>query len=208
MTRNIRNIVFDLGGVLIDWNPRYLYNKVFDQDMEKTEWFLNKVCTPNWNEQQDAGRSLAEGTRLLTEQFPQYGEWIGMYYDRWSEMFSGSIEGSVEILKTLKRKGQHNLYALTNWSAETFPWARQQYEFLQDFEGIVVSGEEKTKKPQEEIYHILIQRYQLDPHGSIFIDDNLENVEAARRIGLKGIHFQGALELKKQLKAFGIYTDL
>ena len=199
----INTIIFDLGGVLIDWNPRYLYQKIFSTE-EEIKWFLENVCTPEWNEKQDAGRSFEEATEELVLRFPDHETAIRAWYGRWQETINGPIHDTVEILKTIKDSNQYRLYALTNWSAETFPWALNNFHFLHWFEGIVVSGVEKTRKPFPEFYHILLNRYQVDPVCSLFIDDNLHNINAAKELGINGIHFLNAGKLREELKVKGI----
>ena len=136
----IKNIVFDLGGVLVDWNPDYVYRKVFQNDENKMKWFYQNICTSDWNEEQDGGRALAEGTELLVKKFPEHEENIRAYYTRWEEMLGGPIEGTVEVLRKLRQNTELKLYALTNWSHETFPIALNKYEFLHWFDGRLVSG--------------------------------------------------------------------
>jgi 2-haloacid dehalogenase len=201
----INTIIFDLGGVLTAWNPVYLYRNIFPDEQEMKA-FLENVCTFDWNEQQDAGRSLQEATDLLLAEYPHYSRQIQAYYSRWEEMLGGPIAGSVEILATLKRQG-YRLYALTNWSSETFPIARQRHEFLSWFEGIVVSGEEKTRKPFPRMYQILLDRYQVNPAQALFIDDNARNVEGAKSCGLHGIHFHSPEQLREELAAYGIIRN-
>ena len=196
-------IIFDLGGVLIDWNPRYLYKKIFKTEQEIT-WFLENICTPEWNEQQDAGRSFEDATSELLAKFPDHAHAIRAWYDRWQETIQGPIHETVEILKVIKDSKRYRLYALTNWSAETFPWALQNFEFLHWFEGIVVSGVEKTRKPFPDFYQILFERYNINPEKAIFIDDNLKNIEAARALKIDGIHFLGAGHLKGELERRGL----
>lgn len=203
----IEAIIFDLGGVLIDWNPKYLYREVFDGDEKKVNWFLSTICTSKWNVEHDAGRPLHAGTELLVTQYPEYEAWIRIYYDRWSEMLGGPISGTVALLDRLKKKKEHRLYALTNWSAETFPIALKRFEFLEQFEGIVVSGEEMTRKPFTKIYEILLERYKISPDSAIFIDDNDENVKSAINLGIKGIRFENANQLQSELSLYGVYTD-
>ncbi len=193
-------IIFDLGGVLIDWNPRYLYRKIFKTEEEIT-WFLENVCTPQWNEKQDAGRSFEEGTTELIQKHPDFEVPIRAWYDRWQETVGGPIHETVEILRVIRDKPDYRLYALTNWSAETFPWARTQYDFLAWFEGIVVSGEERTMKPRREFYEILLDRYRVNPASALFIDDNLTNVEGARAVGIDAIHFREPAQLRQVLEA-------
>ena len=204
MKINITTIIFDLGGVLIDWNPEYVYRDVFDRDQDKVDWFLNTICTPYWNVQQDAGRTLKEGTDVLVNQYPQYEEWIRIFYDRWEEMLAGPIPPTLDLLNKLKEEDKYRLLALTNWSSETFPIAMEKYEFLKLFEGIVVSGDEKTAKPFPKIYEIIIERYQLSPENCVFIDDNLDNVKAARKIGIYGVHYRTPLQLKEDLSKLKI----
>ena len=143
--KRVNTIIFDLGGVLIDWNPKYAYRDVFNRDEEKTDWFLNTICTHEWNEGHDEGRPIEEGNKLLIAQYPEYGKLIRTYYERWHEMLGGPVNEGVEILKKIKAANNYKLYALTNWSAETFPIARERFDFLQLFDDIVVSGEERVK---------------------------------------------------------------
>ena len=199
----INTIIFDLGGVLIDWNPRYVYRTIFDSE-EKIDWFFETVCTSDWNEMQDEGRSLSEATEELVKQHPEYEKEIRAFYGRWEEMLGGPIEGTVEIFKQLKASGKYKFYALTNWSAETFPIALQRYDFLQWFDGIVMSGEEKSRKPYEKFYQLLLDRYKVDPAKAVFIDDNLRNVKAAEAMGIKSVHFLSAEMLEEQLLQVGV----
>lgn len=191
-------IVFDLGGVLVDWNPEYVFRTVIP-DAEKRQFFFENICTHDWNIEQDAGRTLEAGTQLLVDQWPEWETEIRAFYGRWEEMLGGPIQPTVELLRELKADGRYRLLALTNWSAETFPKALELYDFLHWFEGIVVSGEEMTRKPFPEIYNILIERYALTPHKAVFIDDNLANVTAAQEAGLQGIHFKDAAQLRQAL---------
>lgn len=200
----IKNVIFDLGGVLIDWNPEYVFLDVFDGDRKKMQWFFDEICTFDWNENQDAGYSLAQATADRISLFPQHEQWIRMFYGRWEEMLGGPIAGSVEILKKLVDHPYYKVIALTNWSAETFPVALKRYDFLHWFEGIVVSGTEKTRKPFADIYQITLDRYQLDPVKSLFIDDNKRNVKAAQQLGIQTIHFQNPNHLKISLETLGI----
>ena len=202
----IDTIIFDLGGVLIDWNPRHLYRKIFKTE-EEIEWFLENICTNEWNEKQDAGRSFEEATKELAGKFPEHKEHILAWYGRWQETINGPIHETVEILKEIKDTGKYKLYALTNWSAETFPWALENFEFLHWFDGIVVSGIEKTRKPFPEFYHKLFDRYHIEPSRAIFIDDNLNNVDGADRLGLSTIHFQSPAQLREALKKRKITND-
>jgi 2-haloacid dehalogenase len=200
---HFNTIVFDLGGVLVDWNPDYVYKTVFEKE-EEMKWFYQHVCTPDWNEEQDAGRSLHEATEKLVKQFPDHEKNIRAYYDRWEEMLRGPIVETVEILRHLRYNTTYRLYALTNWSHETFPIALQRYDFLHWFEGKIVSGEERTRKPFKEIYQLLIDRYQINPATAIYIDDNMRNLGPASELGFHTIHFQSPQQLKEQLQQLGI----
>jgi 2-haloacid dehalogenase len=199
----ITTIVFDLGGVLIDWNPRYLYKQLFTDEQEM-EAFLSTVTTPDWNEEQDAGRTIAEGTALLVAKHPEHRELIEHFYGRWPEMLGGAIQGTVDILTELRDSGRYRLYALTNWSEETFPIALEQFEFLHWFEGIVVSGTEKSRKPFADFYHTLLTRYQIEPGQAVFIDDNERNIHAAQAVGLQTVHFQSPEQLRAELAALQV----
>lgn len=199
MKDGIDTIIFDLGGVLVDWNPEYVYRDVFNGDQDKVNWFLNNICTSDWNVQQDAGRSLQEGTELLVKQYPEYEKWIRIYYDRWEDMLGGAVLETEALLNKLKADNKYRLIALTNWSAETFQIALKRFGFLKLFEGIVVSGDEKTRKPYPEIYEILIDRYKLIPKNCVFIDDNIDNIKAAEKFGIHGIHYNTPSQLKEEL---------
>ncbi|PHN02969.1 HAD family hydrolase [Flavilitoribacter nigricans] len=199
----IDTVIFDLGAVLIDWNPEYLYRKIFDRE-EDIQHFLNHVCTPSWNAQQDAGRTWAEATELLTGRHPEYTTEIRAFRERWTEMLNGPIAGTVEILQELEEQGRHRLLALTNWSAETWPYAWERYDFLQIFEGILVSGAENLKKPDPKIYQLLVDRYGIEPDKAVFIDDSMPNITAAREFGIHAIHFTDPAALRATLEQAGI----
>lgn len=202
----INTIIFDLGNVLINWEPKLLYNKIFNSE-EQTNHFLENICTLDWNEEQDAGRTIKEGTAALVKQYPEHRENITAYYDRWEEMLNGPVEGTAEIFKKLKESGRYKIYALTNWSAELFPIAQREFEFLTWFDGIVMSGDEGIRKPEAAFFQILFDRYQVKPEDAVFIDDNLRNIEAAKKLGLKSIRFTSATELEKELKELQIITE-
>jgi 2-haloacid dehalogenase len=203
-TSPIKTIIFDLGGVLIDWNPAYVYLDVFDGDQKKMQWFFDEICTMDWNENQDAGYPLAQATADLVKQFPEHENLIRMYYGRWEEMLGDSISGTVEILKKLIDNPNYNVVALTNWSAETFPIALKKFDFLHWFEGIVVSGTEQTRKPFSDIYQTTLDRFKIDPKTAIFIDDNLRNIRGAGALGINGIPFTNPKQLANSLESYGI----
>ncbi len=196
----VDTIIFDLGGVLIDWNPKYLYHKLFE-DEEEMEWFLENVCNSDWNAQQDAGRSFEEAIDGVVADHPNYKDQIEAFYSRWSEMLGGPISDTVQLLEGLKADNSCRLLALTNWSRQTFPIALECYDFLGHFEGILVSGDEKMKKPDREIYDLLIDRYNVVPSQAVFIDDSGPNIIAAREVGMHVIHFNGGDQLRKELNS-------
>ncbi len=204
MKPKIDTIIFDLGGVLVDWNPEYVYRKVFNNDNEKVHWFLNTVCTSEWNIEQDAGRTIAEALQLKISEFPQYEEWIRLYYSEWHNMFSGTIDENVTLFKRLKATGKYKIYALTNWSAETWTKALELFPFYNDFDGVVVSGQERTRKPFPEIYTIIFNRFKINPVNTLFIDDNKDNIATAIQLKLNGIHYTSYHQLRKELNSYDV----
>lgn len=198
MSKQIQSIIFDLGNVLIDWNPAYVFDPMFEDEERKRHFFEN-ICTSEWNEEQDAGRPIKEATEELVARHPEWKEYIEAFYGKWPDMLGGPIHETVEIFRELKEGGRFKLYALTNWSAELFPIALERYEFLHWFDGRVVSGEEKMRKPFPQFYKVLLDRFGIQPEESLFIDDNLRNVEAAKAVGLVTIHFQSPQQLREKL---------
>jgi len=194
--------VFDLGGVLIDWNPRYLYRKLL-HDEAAVDRFLSTVCTQSWNERQDAGRSFAEGCAVLKQAHPQHSELIDAWFSRYEEMLGGAIEGSVAILSELHAK-QLRLFVLSNWSAETFPFALRRFEFLRWFNGVLLSGEVGLIKPDPRIFQLLFEKYDIDPAEAVFVDDHARNVATARELGMPSIHFTDATTLRQELGRLGL----
>lgn len=203
---NINTIIFDLGNVLINWDPNRLYKKIFSDDEERA-YFLDNICTSDWNVQQDAGRTLEDATNLLLDQHPKYETEIRAFYGRWTEMIGGPIQGTVDILNQLKKENKVRLYALTNWSNETFPYALENFDFLQIFEGILVSGDEKLIKPDTRIYELMMQRYNISPTKAVFIDDSEKNIEGAKAIGLHGLHFTESGKLRRELEGLGLLGE-
>ena len=197
-----RFLIFDLGGVLIDWNPRYLYREIFADEVEM-EFFLNQVCTPAWNAQMDLDKSFKDAADELIMSYPEYTTQIQIWYDRWEEMIGGPITGTVEILKEIKQSG-YPLAALSNWSAETFPIANRKYDFLSWFTHVVISGEAGLVKPDPKIFHLLLQAINRDPEDCIFIDDTQENIQIAQELGFEGILFSSPLQLRDQLEHLGV----
>jgi len=196
-------VVFDIGGVLIDWNPRHLYRKLFVGDEAAMERFLAEVCTHQWNRCQDAGRTFAEGCALLKAEHPDNAELIDAYFARFDEMMPGPITGSIDILSELRQRGTP-LYGLSNFSAETYPPTFARFEFLRWFRGILVSGEAGLIKPDPRIYERLIERFGLAPERTVYIDDVEENVLAARPFGIYAIQFTTPTALRRDLTGFGL----
>lgn len=194
----MKNIVFDFGGVLVDWNPHHLYDKYFGS-VEKAEWFLNNICLYSWNIQMDGGKPFAEGVAELQAQYPEWSEAIAIYHTRWIEMMGGEVEGMADIVKRLKVAG-YGVYGLTNWSSETFPLVRDKYAIFKQLDGMVVSGEEHLLKPDAAIYKCLLERYNLQAEESLFVDDNADNVTGARNVGMKAVRFTSVAELERELK--------
>lgn len=194
----IKNIIFDFGGVLLDWNPRYLYKSYFNND-EEMEHFLADICNGEWNIRQDAGRPFAEAVKELQAKFPEYAEAIQMYDDDWEKMLKCELPESIDLLKELKFMG-YGIYGLTNWSAEKIGYAFANYSFFSLFDGIVVSGVEKVVKPDRKIYEILLERYSLKPEECVFIDDNQDNVDMAKVLGINAIRFDNIGNVKEHLE--------
>jgi 2-haloacid dehalogenase len=202
--RRVAQVVFDLGGVLIDWNPRYLYRRLFGDDDEAMEAFLGEVCTPEWNARQDAGRPWADGVAELVERYPDARELIVAFDERWEEMLGGAIEGTVEILERL-RAANVPLYALSNWSSAKFPIARARFPFLSWFTDIVISGDVGAIKPDAAMFRALMERHALDPAATAYVDDSGANVAAAHELGFAAaIRFVGADALRHDLAALGL----
>ena len=202
----IKNIIFDFGGVLMDWNPRYFFKTYFNDD-EKMEFFLKNIAQDEWNIEQDRGRSLADGTEFQINKFPEWEKELRAYYDNWTVMLKGDIPENVKVLRNLA-KTNYELFGLTNWSAETFPYALENYDFFELFEGkIVVSGTEKLIKPDPKIWHVLLDRYQIKAEESVFIDDNLKNIETAISLGFKTVHIKPETNLEQELIDLGVKFD-
>ncbi len=199
---DIKTIIFDLGGVLIDWNPKYVFNETYFDSIEKRDYFFQHICTSDWNERQDEGYPIAKATEERIALFTDWEKAIRDYYGHWTEMLHGPIHETVDIFRKLRQNSGLKFYALTNWSAETFPIALERFDFLHWFDGRVVSGEEKTRKPFPEFYQVLLDRYHVKPEQALLIDDNLRNVKAGELLGIQGIQFTNAAELKNQLIRF------
>ncbi len=199
----VKGVVFDLGGVVIDWNPMYLYRKIFGGDEAKARHFLENVCTAAWNEKQDAGRDLREATAERVALFPKWEREIGAYYGRWIEMIGGPVPGTAELMVDIKAAGLH-LFALSNWHSETFAQVRHRFKELDLFEHIVLSGEYGCIKPEPCFFQIALDCYGIPPENLVFVDDNVRNVEGAAKAGLAALVFTDAAKLRMELIALGV----
>lgn len=200
----INSVIFDLGNVLINWDPKNLFDDHYFDSIEKRDYFLANICTDAWNEEQDGGRSISEATIEMIDRYPEWETAIRDYYGRWTEMLNGPINGTVDILRKLKDSGQYQLYALTNWNACLFEVALVRYDFLHWFDARIVSGEEKIRKPSRKFYNILIDRYGVVPAEALFIDDNARNINAASDMGFHCIEFQNPAQLRSEMLALDI----
>ena len=203
MPTTIQAILFDFGNVLVEWNPRFVYRRYFPGDEKAMENFFHEVNFMDWNALQDKGRSFAEGVADLSHQFPHYSDLIQAYHDNWKDSIGDPLEGTVEILKRLKKTG-YPLYGLSNWSAETFPYARQKFDFFNLFDDIIISGEVLSIKPEPEFFDIALRRIGRPASECLFIDDSRANIEQARRMGFATIHFMSAEQLDKELHRLDI----
>jgi 2-haloacid dehalogenase len=199
-----RAVLFDLGNVLIEWDPRLVYRTLF-QDPAEMEHFLADVCGADWNRAIDGGKPLMQSVRERQALWPQYAEMIGLWATRWRDMLPGAMPDSVAILKELKDQGTP-IYALTNWSRETFPPTRERFAFLGWFKDIVVSGFEGLAKPDPALYRLTMERCGLVPAETVFVDDLQLNIDAALTVGLDAVRFTGAPALRQALVERGILT--
>jgi 2-haloacid dehalogenase len=199
--------VFDIGGIFIDWSPRYLYRKLLDNDEAAVERFLTQICTQEWNEQMDVGMPFAEGVTQLVARYPEQRALIEAYPARWLEMIKGLIQANVDLLYSLDKAG-YPLYALSNWPAEKFPVVRQRYDFFNCFKHIMISAEVGYKKPELEIYRLFLERTGLNAEECIFVDDTPPNVEAAQALGFKAIYAFSPGQLRNDLQGLGINIPL
>jgi 2-haloacid dehalogenase len=203
--RTIETVLFDLGGVLIDWDPRYLYRNIFD-DVGEMETFLTEVCHPHWNHLHDQGMlSFANSIPDLQYRYPHYLDQIAAWQGRWPEMLNGAIDRTVAILDDLKAREKVRLFALTNWSAETWPHALERFGFLDQFEDILVSGREKLAKPDPRIFDLAISRFKIDPRETLFIDDNERNIQQAREMGFVTHWFHDPVKLQRELIEYRLF---
>ena len=204
MTSQIKAIIFDFGNVLLEWNPRYVYQRYFQDDPEGMEQFFKEVNFADWNLQQDKGRPFAEGVAILSEKFPHYAELIQAYHENWIDSIGAAYGGTIEILKQLKKAG-YPLYGLSNWSAETFPFAREKYDFFDLFDDFVISGDVGHVKPDPEIFQIMLEKIGRPARECLFIDDALTNINQAQKMGFATVHFQSPEQLAIALHDLKIF---
>lgn len=203
MNYKIDTVIFDLGGVLVDWDPKNMYKKVF-KTTEEMNWFLDNVCTFEWNMEQDGGRLIADAVTQKISEFPEFEEQIKMFYDRWEEMFIGILQQNIDVQQKLIANPNYRVYALTNWCGEKWDKALELFPFFNDFEGVIVSGKVKMRKPNDDIFQLILNRFNINPKTTVFIDDNLENTIASERNGLQTIHLKPSSNLKSELTNIGI----
>jgi 2-haloacid dehalogenase len=203
MKSTIKAIIFDFGGVLLDWDPRYLYRRYFPEQPGAMDQFLAEINFYEWNARQDQGRSFAEGIAELSGRFPQHAHLIQTYFDRWEESISGSINGSVDILRRLKQKG-YPLYGLSNWSAETYPRARRKYPFFDWFDDVILSGAVKLNKPDPAIFKLLLNKVGYSAPECLLIDDSQPNIQTANKLGMQTIHFNSPEQLQADLQRLNL----
>jgi 2-haloacid dehalogenase len=203
MISQIKAIIFDFGNVLLEWNPRYVYQRYFPNDPEGMERFFKEVNFADWNLQQDKGRPFVEGVAILSEKFPHYAQLIQAYHENWIDSIGAAYSGTIEILKQFKQAG-YPLYGLSNWSAETFPYAREKYDFFDLFDDFVISGEVGQVKPDPEIFQIMLEKIGKPAEECLFIDDSLTNINQAQKMGFGTIHFQSPEQLAAALRELKI----
>lgn len=191
----IKNIIFDFGCVLINWSQHNLYDTYFGSK-EKTDWFIDNICTWEWNNQTDVGKTFASSVAEKIAEFPEWEKEIRMYWEHWEDMIGGTVEGMQDWICELKKAG-YKVYGLSNWSAETFPLVKEKFPVFKMMDGIVISGEELIAKPDYRIYQILLNRYNLQANECVFVDDRQSNIDAAKELGIHGITFANCEQAKK-----------
>ncbi|MCL4530103.1 MAG: HAD family phosphatase [Chloroflexi bacterium] len=203
MSQNkIQAVIFDFGGVLVDWSPHNLYRHYFEQPHE-IDRFLSEINFAEWNAQQDKGRPFAQAVAELSSEFPQHARLISAFHEHWEDSIDGPIAGTVRILQKLKQFG-YLLYGLSNWSAETFPLIREKFPFFDLLDDILLSGEVKLIKPDPQIFHFMLDKFKLEAQACLFIDDSLANIKTANELGFVAIHFQSPAQLEIELSARGV----
>ena len=203
----IKSVIFDYGNVLVDWNPAYLFLPVFDGDEQKCRFFTDHVCNREWFTRMDRGENMDKCVAELQAAFPEYADAVAMFRDRWFEMCNGDIPGMLDIINGLKAKGV-GVYGLTNWPAATFAEARRRFKTIASIDNYVVSSSVKLVKPDPAIYKLLMTKFGLNAHECVFIDDRVDNVNAAISLGMSGIVYPGSAEaLRKKLAGIDIFAE-
>ena len=192
--------LFDLGGVFFDWDPKFFFTKIIS-DKDEMDFFLTKVCNDEWNLAQDSGRSIEDGEKDIIRKFPQYENLIKLYYPNHRKMIKGTFQTSIDILMKLKQDN-YECFVLSNWSAETFVDIPQEFKFMKNFDGLLISGEDKLVKPDPKIYLLAMDRFNLDPQNTVFIDDKLININAAKALGFKTIHLTNPNIIEEEVNKF------
>jgi 2-haloacid dehalogenase len=203
MATSITAVTFDLGGVLIDWDPRHLYRQLFDGDEAAMERFLGDVCNLAWNAKMDAGQPFADGVAELVAAHPDQADLIRAYQLRWPEMLGPTMDGTIGVMREVKAAG-YRTFALSNWSTETFGVTRARFPFLDELDGILISGEVKLAKPNTAIFHEFLRRFELDPAATVYIDDWDLNVASAMAVGMRAVQFHDAHRLRHDLRQIGL----
>ena len=198
----IRAVIFDFGGVLVDWSPHNLYRHFIKQPHEINR-FLSEINFAEWNAQQDKGRPFAQAVAELSSEFPQHARLISAFHEHWEDSIVGSIDGTVVILRKLKQLG-YPLYGLSNWSAETFPMVREKHTYFDLFDDIIISGEVKMIKPDPQIFRFMLTKFKLEAQARLFIDDSMANIKTANELGFATIHFQSPAQLEIELSGRGV----
>ena len=202
--RSIDAVAFDVGGVLVDWDPRHLYHKVF-ADADRMESFLREVCTPAWLAQHDLGVPFCSSIPALVSAFPEWANEIQAWEDRFEEMWNGPVPGSVEVFAALRASDNRvPIYAATNWGSDNWRLAKTLFPFLEWFDGELVSGDVRLLKPDRRFFDLLVRRFNLTPSSTLYIDDNPENVRAASQKGLVVCHFTSPERLARRLEDLGL----
>ncbi len=202
MSCDVAAVVFDIGGVLLDWDPRHLYRQLFDDPDEMAD-FLARICTADWHHAHDLGADTTQSCELLAREYPEYAAPIMAWAQRGEEMIAGQIDGTVAVLAELRAAGLP-CFALSNMEADTYPVRRDRFAFMRWFDGAVISGIEGVAKPDQRIFEIMVSRHDLDPRRTVFIDDSPANVAAARALGFRAIRFVSPEELRNELRRLGV----
>ena len=206
MPTSTKAIIFDFGGVLLEWDPHALYRRYFNQTHE-IDRFLDEINFSAWNAQQDKGRPFAQAIAELSAQFPQHAHLISAYFEHYEDSVIGPLPGMPELLHRLKRAG-YPLYGLSNWSAETFLMIRMKYSFFELFDDIILSGEVKLLKPDPAIFRLTLNRIKHKPDECLLIDDSPANIASAQDLGIATVHFRSSQQLEQELRLLNLLQEV